>query len=554
MCLALSGFKGRLKTSFALTATITLFSGAVAADTTLRIGMTAGDIPLTFGQPDQGYEGNRFTGIPIYDALIEWDLSQSEKPAALMPGLATKWAVSPEDHTKWTFTLREGVKFHDGTSVNADAIVWNVQKVLDKNAKQYAPAQVGNTVSRMPTLRSAEKIDDHTVVLTTSEPDAFLPYNLTNLFIVSPTAWQKDFDAIPASVTDAAERSKQAWSNFASHAVGSGPFKIERLVPRQQLTLARNPDYWNPSRVPKIDHVVLLPLPEANARTAALLSGQVDWIEAPAPDAIDQIKSRGFKLYANAQPHLWPWQFSFVEGSPWLNKDVRHAANLCLNRAELKEYLGGYMEEATGTYEQGSPWRGNPDFKIGYDPDQARALMARAGYSEAKPVKVKVQTSASGSGQMQPLPMNEYIQQSLKQCYFDVELDVTEWNTLFTNWRLGAKDPAANGANAINVSAAVMDPYFGMVRFTSSKAFPPVSNNWGYFSDPEMDALITKARNAFDPKDMDAAAAQLHAALVDAAPFLWVAHDVGPRAMSPRIKGVVQPQSWFIDFATMSME
>lgn len=191
MCLALSGFKGRLKTSFALTATIALFSGAVAADTTLRIGMTAGDIPLTFGQPDQGYEGNRFTGIPIYDALIEWDLSQSEKPAALMPGLATKWAVSPEDHTKWTFTLREGVKFHDGTSVNADAIVWNVQKVLDKNAKQYAPAQVGNTVSRMPTLRSAEKIDDHTVVLTTSEPDAFLPYNLTNLFIVSPTAWQR---------------------------------------------------------------------------------------------------------------------------------------------------------------------------------------------------------------------------------------------------------------------------------------------------------------------------------------------------------------------------
>jgi peptide/nickel transport system substrate-binding protein len=551
---AISRFNRRFFSVALLATSMGSASSLALADTTLKIGMTAADIPLTFGQPDQGYEGNRFTGIPIYDSLIQWDLSQGEKPSTLVPGLATEWHVNPDDHTQWTFKLRDGVTFHDGTPFTADAVVWNVGKVLDKTAPQYDPAQIGNTVSRMPTLRSARKIDDLTVELTTSEPDAFLPFNLTNLFMVSPTAWQKDFDAVPASVTEPAARSKQAWTAFAAHAVGSGPFKVEKLVPRQQLTLAKNASYWNSKRIPKIDHVILLPLPEANSRTAALLSGQVDWIEAPAPDAIDQIKSRGFTLYSNAQPHLWPWQFSFLPGSPWLDKKVRQAANLCLNRSELKEYLGGYMEEATGTYEKGSPWRGNPAFEIKYDPDTARKLMAEAGYSEAKPVKVKVQTSASGSGQMQPLPMNEYIQQSLKACYFDVELDVTEWNTLFTNWRLGAKDPAAHGANAINVSAAIMDPYFGMVRFTSSKAFPPTSTNWGYLSDPTLDELITKARNAFDPKEMDAASAQLHAALVDITPFLWVAHDVGPRAISPKVKGVVQPQSWFIDIATMSIE
>ncbi|WP_242628190.1 fumarate hydratase, partial [Klebsiella pneumoniae] len=84
-----------------------------------------------------------------------------------------------------------------------------------------------------------------------------------------------------------------------------------------------------------------------SVETAALLSKQVDWIEAPAPDAIDQIKSQGFHLYANTQPHLWPWQFSFEKGSPWQDIRVRKAANLCLNRAELKSYLGGYMTEAT---------------------------------------------------------------------------------------------------------------------------------------------------------------------------------------------------------------
>ncbi|ANF56485.1 ABC transporter substrate-binding protein [Halotalea alkalilenta] len=527
--------------------------GLAAAQTTLRIGMTAGDIPLTHGQPDQGYEGNRFSGIPIYDSLVQWDLSQGDAPSGLVPGLATEWQVDAEDHTKWRFTLREGVEFHDGTPVNADAIVWNVDKVLNSEAPQYAPGQIGNTLSRMPTLRSAHKIDDYAVELVTSEPDAFLPFNLTNLFIASPSAWQGFYDATPSSA-DAATRSQQAWTEFAAHAVGSGPFKLERLVPRQQLTLAKNPDYWNPDRVPKVDRVVLLPLPEANARTAALLSGQVDWIEAPAPDAIPQIESRGFKIYSNTQPHLWPWQFSFVEGSPWNDKRVRQAANLCLNRADLKEYLGGYMVEATGIFEPGSPWRGEPEFQISYDPDRARELMEEAGFGPNNPVRVKVQTSASGSGQMQPLPMNEFIQESLRACYIDTELDVTEWNTLFTNWRLGARDPAAQGANGINVSAATMDPYFAMIRFATEAAFPPASTNWGYFSTPEVEELAREARNAFEPAALDEAAAKLHAAIVDETPFLFVAHDVGPRAISPKVQGVVQPQSWFIDLATMSME
>ena len=525
---------------------------AQAQEKLLRIAMTAADIPRTLGQPDQGFEGNRFTGIPMYDALTHWDLSKADAPSVLIPGLALSWAVDAKDKTKWVFKLRPGVKFHDGSDFNADAVVWNVRKVLDKDAVHFDPSQVGVTASRMPTLRTAKKIDNLTVELTTSEPDSFLPLNLTNLFMASPAHWQKKFDAAPGATP--ADKAKAAWTAFASDASGSGPFKMARFVPRERLEVVANKAYWDPKRTPKIDRVVMLPMPEANARTAALLSGQVDWIEAPSPDAMAAIQSRGHKIYFNQQPHVWPWQLSFAEGSPWLDKRVRQAANLCVDRLGLMKLLGGMMAPPKGTVPPGHPWWGNPKFDIRYDVEAGKKLMAEAGHSPAKPLKVKVQISASGSGQMQPLPMNEFVQQSLKQCGFDVQFDVIEWNTLFTNWRKGAKDPSANGANAINVSYAAMDPFFAMVRFTSTKTFPPVSNNRGYFGNAEFDKLIADARTSFDEKQRDAALAKLHARIVEEAPFVWIAHDVGPRAMNAKVQGVVQPRSWFIDIATMSIK
>jgi ABC-type transport system substrate-binding protein len=523
----------------------------LAQEKVLRIAMTAADVPRTLGQPDQGFEGNRFTGIPMYDALTHWDLSRADAPSVMIPGLATSWAADAKDKTRWLFKLRPGVRFHDGSAFNADAVVWNVRKVLDKDAPHFDASQVGVTASRMPTLKGARKIDDLTVELQTTEPDAFLPLNLTNLFMASPAHWQKKFDAAPGAPAD---KAKAAWNAFAADASGTGPFKMVRFVPRERLEVVANKAYWDPKRTPKIDRVVMLPMPEANARTAALLSGQVDWIEAPSPDAMGAIQSRGFKMYFNQQPHVWPWQLSFAEGSPWLDKRVRQAANLCVDRTGLLKLLGGMMAVPKGTVPPGHPWWGNPKFDIKYDPEQAKKLMSEAGHTAAKPLKVKVQISASGSGQMMPLPMNEFVQQSLKACNFDVQFDVIEWNTLFTNWRKGAKDPSANGSNAINVSFAAMDPFFAMVRFVSTKTYPPVSNNWGYFGNAEIDKLVGEARNTFDDKARDAALARLHARIVEDAPFVWIAHDVGPRAISPKVKNVVQPRSWFIDIATMTMD
>src|ERR1700749_5173937 len=107
------------------------------AEPVMRIGMTAADIPRTLGQPDQGFEGNRFTGLTMYDGLTMWDLSSDDKASAMIPGLATEWKVNDDDKKKWIFKLRPGVTFHDSAPFNADAVFWNFEKVLNQDAPHF---------------------------------------------------------------------------------------------------------------------------------------------------------------------------------------------------------------------------------------------------------------------------------------------------------------------------------------------------------------------------------------------------------------------------------
>src|ERR1044072_4516101 len=99
-----------------------------AAQGTLRIAMTASDIPTATGMPNNGFEGMRFMGYPIFEGLVLWDLSRADKLADVRPGLAEKWEQAADDKKVWTFRLRHGVKFHDGTDFNVDAVIWNLDR------------------------------------------------------------------------------------------------------------------------------------------------------------------------------------------------------------------------------------------------------------------------------------------------------------------------------------------------------------------------------------------------------------------------------------------
>jgi ABC-type transport system substrate-binding protein len=109
---------------------------------TLRVAMTSADVPTTGGIPNNGGEGNRFLGYTAYDALINWELAKNlDGIAGIRPGLATKWWVDEKDKTKWIFKLRQGVKFHDGTPLTVDAVIFNIGRIFDDKSPQFdAPA------------------------------------------------------------------------------------------------------------------------------------------------------------------------------------------------------------------------------------------------------------------------------------------------------------------------------------------------------------------------------------------------------------------------------
>src|SRR6202790_3627671 len=106
------------------------------AESVVRYGISMADIPLTTGQPDRGAGAYQFTGYTIYDPLVSWEMDVSDRPGKLVPGLATAWKVDDTDKTKWRFTLRKGVKFHDGSDFNADAGLWNRGNGLKDKASQ----------------------------------------------------------------------------------------------------------------------------------------------------------------------------------------------------------------------------------------------------------------------------------------------------------------------------------------------------------------------------------------------------------------------------------
>ncbi|WP_406857527.1 ABC transporter substrate-binding protein [Alsobacter sp. KACC 23698] len=513
-------------------------SGPALAQGTLRIGMTASDIPLTTGQTDNGGEGQRFLGFTAYDALVNWDLSSATKASDLVPGLATSWAVDPADKTKWVFKLRDGVKFHDGSAFTADAVVWNLDKLLVKEAPQFDPRQSAQGRSRIPAVASYKAIDPLTLEVTTKTPDATLPYQLAWIMMSSPANWEKQ---------------GKSWDAVAKAPSGTGPWKIVAFVPRERVEMVPNAEYWDKARVPKLDRMVLLPLPEANARVAALRSGQVDWIEAPPPDAVPSLKQASFTIVTNAYPHNWTWHLSRVEGSPWNDVRVRKAANLAIDREGLKELLSGLMIPAEGFFPPGHQWFGKPSFKLSHDVAAAKKLMAEAGYGPDKPLKTKILISASGSGQMQPLPMNEFVQQNLAEIGIKIDFEVVEWNTLINIWRAGAKHESARGATGMNYTYFIQDPFTGLIRHLQCNLAPPTGTNWGYYCDPEMDKLLDQVRNSFDPKEQTAILQKIHEKYVDDALFLMVTHDVNPRAMSKKVQGFVQAQNWFQDFSPITM-
>src|SRR3978361_753467 len=257
------------------------------AETVVRCGISMADIPLTTGQPDRGAGAYQFSAYTIYDPLVAWEMDVSDRPGKLIPGLATEWKVDDADKKKWRFTLRQGVKFHDGSDFNADAVIWNLDKVLNDKAPQFDKRQSAQVKTRLPSVASYAKVDDKTIEITTKTVDSFFPYQMLWFLVSSPTQYEK---------------LGKDWEKFAGQPSGTGPFKLTKLVPRELAELTKNEAYWDSKRIPKTDKLILIPMPEALTRTNALLAGQGDLIGTPGPHAGAQLQSAGGRVVDNKQP------------------------------------------------------------------------------------------------------------------------------------------------------------------------------------------------------------------------------------------------------------
>ena len=210
-------------------------SASVQAESVLRIAMTLADLPTTTGSPDQGTEGVRFMGYTLYDPLVGWDLSHADRPAVLRPMLATTYEIDPADPTRWIFHLRQGVRFHDGSAFNAAAVVWNLDKLLNRTSPQFDQAQSAQAVWRIPTVHSYAAIDDMTVEIRTDGPDALLLYSLSWILISSPKRW---------------EQAHHDWAEVARSPAGTGPWILDSITPRQQgwspaMVRFTKPTFWS---------------------------------------------------------------------------------------------------------------------------------------------------------------------------------------------------------------------------------------------------------------------------------------------------------------------
>lgn len=525
-------------TSLRAAAALTLAVGAGPAGAqTLRIAMTASDLPAAGGIPDQGAEGGRFAGYPIYDALVNWDFTHPGEIAGLTGGIATAWKVDPADNLRWVITLRRGVTFQDGTDCDADAVIFSYRRSFDEKAPFYDAPEAPFNRTFLPMYDRIEKIDDDHVAIYTKYPFSLFPALLTKVLIISPAQYEKV---------------GRDWTKFNLSPIGTGPFRVRRIVPHVSLELVRHESYWDKTRIPRIQTMVLYPMAEPTTRLAALRSGQVDWIEVPPPDAIPALKAAGFTISMWPYPHSWPWFLYQADGAPLQDVRVRRALNYGIDREGLVKLVGGTAKPASGMYEPGDPLYGAPREHYAYDPAKAQELLREAGYGRERRLRLKVMISQAGSGQMLPVPMNEFLQQNLRKINVDLDFDLVDWGAMMLASRNPATAASSHGVTAMNISWNYSDPT-ALYRYFASASIPPNGYNWGVIHEGKVDRLLDAAVATFDDAGRDALLAQAHAAIVDNASWLFIVHDLNPRAMSSAVKGFVPVQSWYQDFTQLTV-
>jgi peptide/nickel transport system substrate-binding protein len=441
---------------FLVTAFVTFaWTGQAAAQKpggTVTVGLEL-DIPgfdaLKVGVYDTSAE---IAAAALFDTLTTLD----DKGEAA-PKLALSWSHS-DDFKTWTFKLRPGVKFQDGTPFNAQAVKENYDRWMN-------PANKCRCAFYVSFIIDVQATDDLTFVYHLKAPSANLPAILTvpntTTTFQSPTAWKTKGD------------------DFNRNPVGTGPYILKSWTAGDRLVLEKNPDYWNKGH-PYLDRIVLKPLPDAQSRFASLQSGEVDLVWDDEYDADNIMKAqKDPKMTVHTYKGAGGQVYAFnTKVAPFDDVRVRQALVMALDRKKMSQAItNGLARPATNPYGDGSWVKCKDDGALPEDPEKAKALIKDYG----KPVDFKMLVTATPRGRA----VGQVMQQFWKQVGANMEIEQVDQATIpprafmrqfqLTPWRI--------------IDTADPEPQIYANFHTGS----PVA--LANYSDPELDKLLEQAQS-----------------------------------------------------------
>lgn len=425
---------------------------------------------------------------PILEGLIGFNAKMEQ-----IPQLAERWDASP-DATVFTFYLRKNVKFHDGTPFNAAAVKANFDRVRnpDNKLKRYTLYKI---------ISQIDVIDEYTVRFTLSEPFGAMIATFAHPAggINSPTAVAK------------------YGKDYAKNPVGTGPYKFSEWVPNDHVTLVKNPDYWDKDNGPKVDKLIIKPVPESGTRIAMLQKGDAQFINTvPYPQA-DVVKAdKNLELAANEAIYTY-WLAMNTQKKPFDNVKVRQALNYAIDKESIiKAVLHGYGKPADSPLAP-QVWGYTKVKTYPYDPAKAKALLAEAGYPNG------FKTVLRGAESTEAKEVMVAVQAQLKAVGVDAEVVSLDSATLSAE----RFKPLAENTCQLEYSGwspSTGDADWGIRPLLTKDNWPPTNFTISFYTNPKVEDLVKAALQTSDAAKRKAAYAEVQQIVMDDAPwvFLWV--------------------------------
>lgn len=403
----------------------------------------------------------------LYEGLVRF----ADGSLDIEPALAESWSVH-DGGRRYRFRLRRDVRFHDGTPFDADAVRFNLERMLRED-HPYHHTGPFPLAFFFEAVREVRVVDPYTVELLLDEPFAPLLANL---------AYPPGFLVSPAAV-------RARGRGLRRHPAGTGPFRFVTWESRRRVVVERNDDYWGePARLRR---VVFRPLSDPNVRVTELVAGEVELLTEVDPDAIGPLRrSPRFEIHHAEGPHLWFLILNARHG-PLADRRVRLAVNHAIDREALVRHaLQETARVAVGPVPRAFAWAHDPALEpYAHDPARARRLLREAGYEDE--VELRLLAPQSGSGMLAPVVLATAIQGQLAEAGIRARIRTFEWNAYLArvNEGLGPNADLAEMAWMTNDPDTL--PYLALRR----DAWPEQGGfNSGYYANPRVDAWIEAAR------------------------------------------------------------